>query len=161
MQTSPFSATQPHKLFAWGVLSGLCIVSSHSSSASEVKFSTLYWVESNTKIIDPAMNLQVELTGESFAGQVLQIEQRGLVVYEQSLPEGSFRLLTYPLIADTPLVVKVKSPNQPDKMVDLPIKSSEKKVSFLPKARIVGLGTHHHPQAFGCTVSWEKTRRRH
>ena len=107
-------------------------------------------------MIDPAMNLQVELTGESFAGQVLQIEQRGLVVYEQSLPEGSFRLLTYPLIADTPLMVKVKSPDQPDKMVDLPIKSSEKRSLFSLRPELLALAPTTIPKPLGAQFPGKK-----
>jgi outer membrane usher protein len=61
------------------------------------------------------------------------------VVYEQSLPEGSFHLLTSPLIAETPLVVKVKSPNQPDKTVDLPLKFFEKRTLLLEKPDLLAL----------------------
>lgn len=165
MKTLPFSPSNPHTLFAWGVLSGLCVLSPHAwallsdkpSSASEVKFSTLYWVEAKTKVIDPAMPLQVELTGESFAGQVLQMEQKGLVVYEQNLPEGSFRLLTSPTLnADIPLVIKVKSPNQPDKTVDLPIKSSEKRSLFSERPDLLALAPTTLPKALGAQLPNKK-----
>ena len=165
MQTSPFSATQPHKLFAWGVLSGLCIVSSHawallpakSSSNREVKFSTLYWIEAQTKLIDPALPMQVEMSGESFAGQVLQLEQKGVVLYEQKLPEGSFRLLDTPFAnPNFPLVVKVKSPNQPDNSVDLPLNSSEKRSLFSERPELLALAPTTIPKPLGAQFPGKK-----
>jgi outer membrane usher protein len=129
------------------LLGGLCILVPHAwalqptdAKGNEVKISSLYWVEAKVKVIDSAQPLQGELFGESYAGQVLQMEQRGLVIYEQNLPEGHFSLMTPPtLTANVPLVVKVKSPNQPDKTVDLPLKFFEKRTLLLEKPDLLAL----------------------
>lgn len=146
-------------------MSGLYLLSFHawallpakSSSASEVKFSTLYWIEAQTKVIDPALPMQVEMSGESFAGQVLQLEQKGVVLYEQQLPEGSFRLLDTPYAnPNFPLVVKVKSPNQPDKTVDLPLNSSEKRSLFSDRPELLALAPTTIPKPLGAQLPNKK-----
>jgi outer membrane usher protein len=165
MKKISFAPSNSKKLLAWGVWGGLCVLAPQawaltpttSTSSKEIKLSTLYWIEARTKLIDPALPLQVELSGESFAGQVLQMEQRGLVVYEQKLPEGSFRLLASPtLMNNALLVIKVKSPNQPDKSVDLPMKSSEKRALYSERPELLALAPTTIPMPLGAQLPNKK-----
>lgn len=146
------------------MLGGLCTFAPHvwaleptDAKANEVKFSSLYWLEAQTKLIDPALPMQVEMSGQSFAGQVVQLEQKGMVLYEQQLPEGRFRLLDTPIAnPNFPLVVKIKSPNQPDNSVDLPINSVQKRAIISRRPDLLALAPTTIAKPLGAKLPGKK-----
>lgn len=147
------------------MLGGLCTLAPHvwaleptDAKANEVKFSSLYWLEAQTKLIDPALPMQVEMFGQSFAGQVVQLEQKGMVLYEQQLPEGRFRLLDTPIAnPNFPLVVKIKSPNQPDNSVDLPINSVQKRAIISRRPDLLALAPTTIAKPLGAKLPGKKS----
>jgi hypothetical protein len=107
--------------FAWGVW--LCGTSPIALSAQsglakfdqEVSLSLLSSLEARTIQIDPDVPLRVQLEGSAFEGQRVLLEQKGLVIYEQQLKEGAFRIKAMPPLDKTaPLTVRLQSPNQPE-----------------------------------------------
>jgi len=71
-------------------------INSASSLDDEIQLSVLARLEARTIQTDPNLPLRVQLEGEAFAGQVVQIEQRGMIIHEQQLREGVFRITTTP-----------------------------------------------------------------
>ena len=86
-----------------------------SSKDNDAVLGVMTWVEVRTIQTDPSLPVRVRLEGDSAQGQVLQLEQRGLVIYEQTLNDGTFRIREIPPLNDrSPLTVRLKSPSQED-----------------------------------------------
>ena len=141
-------------IYTWGLACGLLMLTSQAWAQNT---GSLYWVDAKSKLIDPSLPLQLELSGESFAGQVLQLEQRRLVIYEQQLPEGSFRLLMEPLLDNSsPLVVKLKSPNQPDAILDIPLTGNQKRTLTSKRPDLLALAPANTASGLGAQLPRQK-----
>ena len=67
----------------------------------EVSLSVLSSLEARTIQINPDLPMLVQLEGNAFGGQVVFLEQKGLVIYEQQLKEGPFRIKALPPLDNT------------------------------------------------------------
>ena len=66
--------------------------------------------------------LPLRLQGDAHSGQVVRIEQNGLVFFEQQLPNGPFEMdVLPPFNLSTPVRLQLQSPNLPDENLDLPL----------------------------------------
>lgn len=132
--------------FAWGVW--LCGTSSIALSAQsgqakldqEVSLSLLSSLEARTIQIDPDVPLRVQLEGSAFEGQRVLLEQKGLVIYEQQLKEGAFRIKAMPPLDKTaPLTVRLQSPNQPEEKTILTMQPNQRRELFAKRPELLAL----------------------
>ena len=86
-------------------LVGFCALSMVSAFAAtppvnegdiEAQLNVLSRLEARTLQLANDVAVWVYLEGESFQGQSVQLEQKGLVIYEQQLVDGSFRIKAMP-----------------------------------------------------------------
>jgi outer membrane usher protein len=102
--------------------------------------SAMTWVEARTIQSDQDLPLWVRLEGDASQGQVLQLEQKGLIIYEQQLREGAFRIREFPPVdPSAPLTVRLKSPNQADEQAVLPLKPQQKRELYAKRPQLLAL----------------------
>ena len=106
----------------------------------EVSLSVLSSLEARTIQIDPDLPLRVQLEGSAFAGQRVLLEQKGLVIYEQQLKEGPFRIKAMPPLDKTaPLTVRLQSPNQPEERTILTLQPNQRRELFAKRPELLAL----------------------
>lgn len=109
----------------------------HALAVSE---DVLSWVEARTIQNTPSSPLEVRVEGDISTQQVLQLEQNGLVIYEQQLRNGQFRISNLPpLRKDSPLTVRLKSPDQADEQTELPLKPNQRREIFVKRPELLAL----------------------
>ena len=116
-------------------------ISPASPFDDEIQLSVLSRLEARTLQLDPNLPLRVQLEGEAFAGQVVLIEQRGMVIHEQQLREGSFRIITTPPFLDkaSPLTVRLQSPNQPEEQFLLTLVPNQRREMYAKRPELLAL----------------------
>ena len=83
----------------------------------EAQLNVLSRLEARTLQLDTDVPVWVYLEGESFQGQSVQLEQKGLIIYEQKLFDGNFRIKGMPPLDEkATLTVRLRSPNQADEV---------------------------------------------
>ena len=98
---------------------------------------------------DPSLPVRVRLEGDSAQGQVLQLEQRGLVIYEQTLNDGTFRIREIPPLNDrSPLTVRLKSPSQEDQQTVLPVQPNQRRDLYAKRPELLALAPSALPKPF-------------
>jgi outer membrane usher protein len=106
----------------------------------EASLSVLSSLEARTIQTDPDLPLRVQLEGDAFKGQVVQLEQRGLLIYEQQLKEGPYRIKAMPPLDNSaPLTVRLKSPNQPDESTILALKPNQRRELYAKRPELLAL----------------------
>jgi outer membrane usher protein len=106
----------------------------------EISMSVLSSLEARTIQTDPDLPLRVQLEGDAFKGQVVQLEQRGFLIYEQLLKEGPFRINAIPPLNNSaPLTVRLKSPNQPDESTTLELKPNQRRELYAKRPELLAL----------------------
>ena len=107
---------------------------------TEVQLNVLSRLEARTLQLATDVGVWVYLEGESFQGQSVQLEQKGLVIYEQKLVDGSFRIKGMPLLDETAtLTVRLRSPNQADEVTELPLKPNQRRELFAKRPELLAL----------------------
>ncbi len=130
-------------------LVGICALSMVNAFAAkspadqrdtEVQLNVLSRLEARTLQLATDVGVWVYLEGESFQGQSVQLEQKGLVIYEQKLVDGSFRIKEMPLLDETAtLTVRLRSPNQADEVTELPLKPNQRRELFAKRPELLAL----------------------
>ena len=148
-------ATRVHVgLGAFALGTWLCAISPMALGAQsglgnldeEASLSVLSSLEARTIQIDPDIPLRVQLEGDAFKGQVVQLEQRGFLIYEQQLKEGPFRIGAMPpLDNSSPLTVRLKSPNQPDAVTTLALKPNQRRELYAKRPELLALAPAAKP----------------
>ena len=138
--------------FAMGAC--LCAISPNALSAQsglgklglEISLSVVSSLEARTIQTDPDLPLRVQLEGDAFKGQVVQLEQRGFLIYEQQLREGPFRIGAMPALDNySPLTVRLKSPNQPDESTTLALMPNQRRELLAKRPELLALAPAAKP----------------
>jgi hypothetical protein len=112
----------------------------------EASLSVLSSLEARTIQTDPDVPLRVQLEGDAFKGQVVQLEQRGLLIYEQQLKDGPYRIKAMPpLDNSSPLTVRLKSPDQPDESTILALKPNQRRELYAKRPELLALAPTAKP----------------
>ena len=120
---------------------------SASTFDDEIQLSVLTRLEVRTIQIDPNLPLRVQLEGEAFAGQVVRVEQRGMVIHEQQLREGAFRITTTPPFLDkgSPLTVRLQSPRQAEENTVLALEPNQRRELYARRPELLALAPTAKP----------------
>jgi outer membrane usher protein FimD/PapC len=120
---------------------------SASTFDDEIQLSVLTRLEVRTIQIDPNLPLRVQLEGEAFAGQVVRVEQRGMVIHEQQLREGVFRITTTPPFLDkgSPLTVRLQSPRQAEENTVLALEPNQRRELYAKRPELLALAPTARP----------------
>jgi len=106
----------------------------------EAQLNVLSRLEARTLQLANDVAVWVYLEGESFQGQSVQLEQKGLVIYEQQLMDGSFRIKAMPTFDETStLTVRLLSPNQADEFTELPLKPNQRRELYAKRPELFAL----------------------
>jgi len=120
-----------------------------STKDNDAVLGVMTWVEVRTIQTDPSLPVRVRLEGDSAQGQVLQLEQRGLVIYEQTLNDGTFRIREIPPLNDrSPLTVRLKSPSQEDQQTVLPVQPNQRRDLYAKRPELLALAPSALPKPF-------------
>ena len=112
----------------------------------EVSLSVLSSLEARTIQINPDLPMLVQLEGNAFGGQVVFLEQKGLVIYEQQLKEGPFRIKALPPLDNTsPLTVRLQSPNQAEERTILTMQPNQRRELFAKRPELFALAPAAKP----------------
>ncbi len=112
----------------------------------KVSLSVLSSLEARTIQTDPDLPVRVQLQGDAFKGQVIQLEQRGFLIYEQQLMEGSFLINAIPPLDNSaPLTVRLKSPNQPEESTTLALKPNQRRELYAKRPELLALAPATKP----------------
>lgn len=150
----PFSTLTPT---AWGRVSrcwvcvcAASVATAFAATASaetvdiETQMHVLSRLEARTIQLASDVPVWVYLEGEAFKGQVVQLEQQGLIIYEQKLPEGAFRIKGMPPLDDfATLTVRLQSPDQPDEFTELPLKPNQRRELYAKRPELLALAPTH------------------
>ena len=129
---------------AFGMVSAFAAKSPADEGDIESQLNVLSRLEARTLELATDVGVWVYLEGESFQGQSLQLEQKGLVIYEQKLVEGSFRIKGMPPLDETAtLTVRLRSPNQADESTELPLKPNQRRELYAKRPELLALAPTH------------------
>jgi outer membrane usher protein len=80
----------------------------------------------------------INLQGDAHSGQVVRLQQNGLVFFEKQLPEGPFDMgQVHPFVQNTLVSVQLRSPYSPDETVDLPLVPGETRTLFTRRPELM------------------------
>ena len=106
----------------------------------EAQLNVLSRLEARTLQLDTDVPVWVYLEGESFQGQSVQLEQKGLIIYEQKLFDGNFRIKGMPPLDEkATLTVRLRSPNQADEVTELPLKPNQRRELYAKRPELLAL----------------------
>ena len=112
----------------------------------EVSLSVLSSLEARTIQINPDLPMLVQLEGDAFGGQVVFLEQKGLVIYEQQLKEGPFRIKALPPLDNTSsLTVRLQSPNQAEEKTILTMQPNQRRELFAKRPELFAFAPAANP----------------
>ena len=113
----------------------------------ETQLNVLSRLEARTVQLDPNVPMRLQIAGEAFSGQVVLVEQRGMVIHEQQLREGSFRIVTTPPFLDkaSPLTVRLQSPNQPEERFLLNLAPNQRREVYAKRPELLALAPASKP----------------
>ena len=120
-----------------------------STKDNQTALGVMTWVGVRTIQSDPNLPLLVRLEGDSAQGQMLQLEQKGLVIYEQKLNEGAFRIREIPPLNErSPLTVRLKTPSQEDQQTVLPLQPNQRRDLYAKRPELLALAPITLPKPF-------------
>ena len=106
----------------------------------EAQLNVLSRLEARTLQLDTDVPVWVYLEGESFQGQSVHLEQKGLIIYEQKLFDGNFRIKGMPPLDEkATLTVRLRSPNQADEVTKLPLKPNQLRELYAKRPELLAL----------------------
>ena len=106
----------------------------------EAQLNVLSRLEARTLQLDTDVPVWVYLEGESFQGQSVHLEQKGLIIYEQKLFDGNFRIKGMPPLDEkATLTVRLRSPNQADEVTELPLKPNQRRELYAKRPELLAL----------------------